>query len=373
MIIKEISYYKNFKCLEGSCPHTCCHGWIIPISEDEFERFMQEKGLLKLRLVLAMFFRNGTGFNTGCRTCTFHTKLGLCELQLIKGHDFLPSACREFPRFYRNYGPFEERYLDLSCIKAVQMFFDNMDDLRLVEYEGEKGSDICTTNDDHGFLNALMAKRDEMLGLLKGCDDADRLDRVLAAIADHAKKAQDAFVLGDTGYLDREKTEVLPLDEKCPRIFPAASGILMEILDTGLYSSRLRMTNPALYMLFSLPLKEYRHLMASQKVWDNQWKEFVKRHPRVVKICSAYYSYYLMQYYFAAYEDYSFLRHVMMGIIHTNMVFLLMCLHEKYAGDLLDDHAMTIIACYNRRAYFNDNVKDEMYDVFMRHFQNNRP
>jgi len=391
MLIKEISYHKNFKCLEGACPHTCCHGWIIPVDEDEFERYMQEKGLLKLRLVLAMLFRNGTGFNVRCGSCTFHTKEGLCELQLKKGHEFLPGACQEYPRFYRNYGFFEERYLDLSCIQAVRMFFDHMDDLTLTEYEGKEGSGTCTTNDDGDYLKALGKCRDEMLSLLKKCHGAKELNEALIYITDHAKRAQGAFVLGDTDFLTRESVapnvsdavslnkEIDPMERNIgdhlsdkatgrKRLFPLSAEVLRDILDTGLYSPRLRMTNPTLHELFTLPLKKYRSLMRSEDSWETAWDDFVKKYPKAVKICSAYYSYYLLQYYFSSFEDYSFLRHVNMGIIQMNMVFLLMCLKERSKGSFSDEDAMEIMACYNRRAYFNEDVKDEMYDTFMSHF-----
>lgn len=33
MKYKVPSYYKDFKCIAGSCKHTCCEGWEIDVDE----------------------------------------------------------------------------------------------------------------------------------------------------------------------------------------------------------------------------------------------------------------------------------------------------------------------------------------------------
>ena len=203
MEIRQISYFNEFICKGCECPETCCRGWLIPLEKEDLERYSKEKGLMKARLMLAMSEHSIPVFNSSCGECTFHERSGLCSLQVKRGHDFIPETCRNYPRFYRNYGLFEERYLDLSCIEAANMLISHVKDLSLVLAMGEPDCDKTITNDDEPFLNRLLRIRSDMQSALAGVTDFDDLCSVLGAIDSYAMRLQDAYLHGDEDYPDK--------------------------------------------------------------------------------------------------------------------------------------------------------------------------
>ena len=362
MDIYEISFFSRFKCLEGSCPETCCRGWMIPLTNEDRDRYRREGGTLKVATALAVSRRDIVCFNSGSGECPFHNKAGLCRLQLRKGHDFIPEACRMYPRFYRNYREFEEHYVDLSCIGASRLFLENADRLDLIFSSGEPLSGACTTNDDLPFLDALRILRSVMLKRLADVDDFDCLIKALGDIVSYASKTQKAYLEGDTGFLtaypfDSHRNTETPKDD----IFPLSFKVIDAIMDTSFYNIRLKKTNPTLHHLCGLYFDTIASFKDAAAKWDDMAHDLMAEHKEAAKYLAAYYAYYLYLYYLKCYEDYSFTRNVRIGIIHTGMIFLLSALHKSEKSSLTADDLARIIAVYNRRAYFNDEILDEMY------------
>lgn len=372
MDIYEISFYNKFKCLMGKCRETCCHGWLIPITEEDLDRFRKTKGLYKLRLLTAISDREIRCFNKGSRTCTFHTKEGLCSLQLRYGHDFIPEACRMFPRFYRNYGPFEEHFLDLSCIGAASLFLNHSRELTLTKTTGSPLSGMCTTNDDTGLLRELTGLRNALIERLNSVTSFDRLEVTIGYMYEQATQLQKAFL--NTGYPTRDPSSVISdhkllseeLDSsKHKWLFPAASNILSDIMSTSFYNIHLKQTNPTLFALCRLYKDTFRHIMQSNDEWNKMWRDFMEKHPDSAHLFAAYMSYYLYLYYLRSYEDYSFIKNATIGIIHLNMLFMFSVLYERKHDSFTADDMSNIIAVYNRRAYFNEETVNEMYSCML--------
>ncbi len=168
MEIIQLDWYQDFSCIGGDCPQTCCRGWIIPLSPEDITRLQSAHGTLGLRIFAAAGGWTRDNFNQKSRQCPFWNKKGLCELQLQKGHEFIPDACQSYPRFFRNYGIFEQRTLDLSCVQAARMFTQHAGSISFHAAEGESATILCCTNDDPEFLNDLIRVRDEMIQELTG-------------------------------------------------------------------------------------------------------------------------------------------------------------------------------------------------------------
>ena len=44
MQITRPAFYKEFSCIAGSCPDTCCAGWQIMIDEKSLQKYRRFKG-----------------------------------------------------------------------------------------------------------------------------------------------------------------------------------------------------------------------------------------------------------------------------------------------------------------------------------------
>jgi hypothetical protein len=400
MKIHKISWFDEFECMGGECPQTCCKGWLIPLDEEDAARFKRERGRLSLELFMATRAYTSNRMNLGSGECRFHTPEGLCKLQIQKGHDFIPWACRSFPRFYRNYGNFEERYLDLSCIAAAKMFVKNVDNLCLAEDEDEPATRLCTTNDDREFMDALLKIRREMCGMgavteeskissLVASQETKRTD-FMASISDfmnavytYSCRLQDTYARGGTyedlpafaEYVKQctagEQDKYLPEDERIS--FPLPVEILKDFVETALYNFGQRRTGPELYTLLSDALKITDKYRRDPAGFTDMVSEFLEKNEQTETVLRSYMSYYLYQYFLGAYETYSFRKITALGVIHTNMLFLMMMtaasgtsLIVRPDGKLLEDDFAYIIAIYNRKAFFNETIEDSMYGIFER-------
>ena len=201
MEIHEISFFEEFECIGGKCKQTCCEGWQIPLSDDDLERFMDTKGLLKLKIMAAISEGEPKVFNSDCYRCPFHNRHGLCDMQRKRGHDFIPEVCRSYPRFVRNYGEFAERYIDLSCIAGARLFMKHAHDLHCVIRDGDSDCALSVTNDDTDFLRALIKDRTDMTAALLSAASFEDLIYTLNTIDSYAIHIQNAYLKGDPDHI----------------------------------------------------------------------------------------------------------------------------------------------------------------------------
>ena len=50
MQITRPDFYKEFSCIAGSCPDTCCAGWQIMIDKKSLKKYQKLKGPFRNRL-----------------------------------------------------------------------------------------------------------------------------------------------------------------------------------------------------------------------------------------------------------------------------------------------------------------------------------
>ena len=399
MKIHKIEWFDEFECIGGACPQTCCKGWLIPLDKEDLIRYREERGGLAISLFTATagYTRNRINLSSG--ECLFHTKDGLCRLQLKKGHDFIPWACRSFPRFYRNYGEFEERYLDLSCIAAAGIFVRNMGNIRIREDAAEPETGPCTTNDDTAYLNTLLGIRKEIIEAISS-GIMNNMNGGIAAGTVHYATTMDriysyACRLQDLYAADGEATVIPSLCEyealkqdaasasavktcdasSCvSRIFPFPLNVISRMTETILYYFGQKRTGPGLYGLLSDAVDVIRDYRRMGTDLTARMDGILNSGPLLSGLPGAYLSYYLYQYFLDAYETYSFRRITALGIIHVNMIlFLILVLTEKRktpvntgrnTPDISPDDIASITALYNRKAFFNETIQNSLYRVF---------
>ncbi len=44
MILRTPSFYKDFKCIAGACPDSCCQGWEVDADEQSLEYYKNLTG-----------------------------------------------------------------------------------------------------------------------------------------------------------------------------------------------------------------------------------------------------------------------------------------------------------------------------------------
>lgn len=123
-------FYKEFKCLGGDCPNTCCQGWGVDIDKDTLLRYQNVEGPYgaKLKSILAnhkQFFKLGN-------KCPFLSKDGLCDIQLNLGEKYLCDVCKKFPREEYQYGESIEHSLSPACIEVAELILKNGMELEII-------------------------------------------------------------------------------------------------------------------------------------------------------------------------------------------------------------------------------------------------
>ncbi|MCR4683919.1 MAG: flagellin lysine-N-methylase [Lachnospiraceae bacterium] len=362
MEIREISFFNSFQCAGGACSETCCRGWLIPLEEEDQARLKKERGLFWLKYRLATWCGLKDNFNSTSRYCPFFNKDGLCSMQLQKGHDFIPEVCRSYPRYYRNNGCFEERMIDLSCIEGAKLWFENCFDFSFRIYDGAPESGRYGSNDEEDFLHALESVRKEMADSLLQVKTANELNHLLSRIDAYGEAAQKAYLNEEKDFLGRQPFATYQEKEAGDfACFPYDGRILAKILRTHLYSERLSVANPTLYRLCRSYIETERATKDMAGLLKQLFESFLKRYERYVPYYGALYAYYLYQNFLNIYDDYSFRRNLRLGMIHLNVKFLFDVLMEHDTGTFGDAEFVRSLTVYNRRAYFNETIKDEMY------------
>ena len=95
-------YYPSFACKCGSCRSSCCKGWPVIITGEEYTRLQESECSPDFRKKLNEAFnldgdprRGGTAHVVHDRSgsCPLLGKDGLCTLQLELGEGILPDVC----------------------------------------------------------------------------------------------------------------------------------------------------------------------------------------------------------------------------------------------------------------------------------------
>lgn len=119
-------YYKDFVCVAGKCPDSCCKEWSVDVDEDSARFYRGLTGPLgdRLRKVL-QDTPDGTIMTIENGRCPMWQQDGLCRIQAELGHDALCKVCQQFPRLRHDYGDFVELGLELSCSEAARLILSD--------------------------------------------------------------------------------------------------------------------------------------------------------------------------------------------------------------------------------------------------------
>ena len=356
--IRTISFYPEFSCDGAACPMNCCHGWLIPVDDDAAKRFRREKGLFGLRLKLALGRKKEQAtFNRMMMRCPLLDLDRLCAIHKKRGEACLPEACRLYPREWANLGDFVERTLDISCIRAAEIFLksDSGEELGLswTEETGLWETPRAGDNDDPAFLEELVRQREDVMRQIldSDADTIPGLDELVYSLAGQAAVIQ-------SRYLETTQTGL-----KRIRLFPFSIMLLNELMSTCFFEDHLKMTEPVLYRMCRSYYKTFDRLteIEGQKLLDNLCERyFAPEGPGSVRSFRRLFAYELIREWYESYEDYSFVRRIVEAAIHINMVLLFELLaFQKGEKPDLKKRAL-ILAVYEKRTHHNGDVLGQM-------------
>lgn len=195
MIIRTPAYTKQFRCLGGACPDTCCRNWSIVLDGPALEDYKTAPEPLRTALSDALtvdedgdicFRLRPDGF------CALLTGDGLCPIQRDWGAEHLCGHCAAYPRFTEEYGILSETVLAISCPEAARLLMDAAS-FALVEQNDGKPSQLLE-GVDGALLTALERSRAAVLNLLSAPGQPlwSRLRRMIG----YADSLQDMLDLG---------------------------------------------------------------------------------------------------------------------------------------------------------------------------------
>lgn len=135
-------YYDRFQCKCGDCRRTCCSGWNISISMQEYYALLSADGSddLRRRLSCALEIisddreRYAAFVRTQEGQCPLLADNGLCALQRECGEGLMPAVCRMYPRAVRTDYACEIAFSS-SCEAVCELLLGDIAPLTFVRRE----------------------------------------------------------------------------------------------------------------------------------------------------------------------------------------------------------------------------------------------
>ncbi len=140
-------YWTDFVCKCGDCRATCCHGWGIALSQDEYFRITGADYSPNLRRRVDVAFKPATNpaptperfalisYNW-LGKCPLQNDEGLCCLHRELGEYAIPTICRRYPRCVR-VAPIHECCTSTSCEYTLELLYRDDESVRFISREIE--------------------------------------------------------------------------------------------------------------------------------------------------------------------------------------------------------------------------------------------
>ena len=191
MLIITPKYYKNFKCIAGECPDSCCQGWEVDADEESLEYYKTLPESLEIKQRIDSVLDKDEFENTIFRLapkkrCPFLNDENLCDMHIAIGGEHTPATCRNFPRFIYDFGGTREIGISFSCPVAADLIYHSDESL---SFDTEINSDLPTLNDiDAELFIKLKQARTKAFGIIQNSEKP--LDKRLCELLDYAKRLQ---------------------------------------------------------------------------------------------------------------------------------------------------------------------------------------
>ena len=191
MLVITPKYYKDFKCIAGDCPDSCCQGWEVDADEKSLEYYntLPDSLEIKRRIdsVLSKDEFDNTIFSLAPKKrCPFLNDENLCDMHIAIGGEHTPITCRNFPRFIYDFGGIREIGISFSCPVAADLIYHSENHL---EFEQEVNSELPAINDiDAELFFKLKSARKTAFEIIQSTENP--LNKRLIELLDFSKTLQ---------------------------------------------------------------------------------------------------------------------------------------------------------------------------------------
>ena len=191
MIVVTPKYYKDFKCIAGDCPDSCCQGWEVDADEESLEYYKTLSPELEIKQridsVLDKDEFNNTIFRLAPKKrCPFLNEENLCDMHIAIGGEHTPVTCRNFPRFIYDFGGTREMGISFSCPVAADLIYHSKESL---DFDTEINSDLPVLNDiDAELFFKLKQARKTVFSILHNSETP--LNKRLCELLEFAQETQ---------------------------------------------------------------------------------------------------------------------------------------------------------------------------------------
>ena len=169
MKIVKPTFYKDFKCIAGDCPDSCCQGWEVDADADSLEYYNTLDSTLEIkqridRVLSKDEFDNNIFTLAPKKRCPFLNDENLCDMHIAIGGEHTPYTCRTFPRFIYDFGGTREIGVSFSCPVASDMMYA----LDSFDFEQDITDELPSLNDiDATLYYTLYKAREQAYSIVK--------------------------------------------------------------------------------------------------------------------------------------------------------------------------------------------------------------
>lgn len=181
MKIVKPSFYKDFKCIAGACPDSCCQGWEVDADEKSLEFYKTLDPALEIkqridRVLDKDEFDNVIFTLAQKKRCPFLNDENLCDMHIAIGGEHTPLTCQNFPRFFYDFGGTREIGVSYSCPVASDMMYNLNEHMT---FEEEITQELPSLNDiDAETYFTLLKARKTAYQIIQN-DDMELKDRLV--------------------------------------------------------------------------------------------------------------------------------------------------------------------------------------------------
>ncbi|MDE7230366.1 MAG: flagellin lysine-N-methylase [Oscillospiraceae bacterium] len=156
MYYRQPRYFKDFQCIGGTCPSSCCMGWRIDWTQEEIDKIKNAPNCpQELRELCDKSFaynESSKKFSVVLeeKRCPFLTEDNFCKIQREMGAEYLSYTCRVYPRNYVIAEPALYAHCRMSCPEIMKHILNNdkATDLVNIRPRVEKVVSVISTNDE---------------------------------------------------------------------------------------------------------------------------------------------------------------------------------------------------------------------------------
>lgn len=170
MKIRKPNYFNEFKCISSKCEDTCCAGWGIVIDDESYKRYVSVDGEFGEELRSKIINEGGENiFILNGDRCSFLNNDNLCDIYNELGSDSLCYTCKQYPRYFEEFGSLREIGISLSCPEVARIILRNSEKFKFELIENDE--EVKRYNDINPMLYMnLMKCRNVVFDILQNRD-----------------------------------------------------------------------------------------------------------------------------------------------------------------------------------------------------------